>query len=323
MPKFNRDDVILIIVLLALAAVSYSWILGLIRNPFDSTITNNDPNYRMTLFAKLFNYYCMRISRLVVSSKRAFSLVELSIVLVILGLLVGGILAGQSLIRAAELRSISTDLAKHQTAINSFRDKYLQLPGDFSNATKFWSVAGGNGTGTDSACFIANEAPTNVGTCNGNAGATIHYTTESWIFWEHLSLAGLVEGSFAGGDATGATGKILAVGVNLMPTKLSNVGIQSANRLAYGKTTNYLIVGGNTYTGTLVVNPAVKSEEAWNLDTKMDDGQASYGKIFGANGFNGTSYVGCTNGSRIDLEPPGSVYNLQAATPGCALYFEF
>lgn len=58
-----------------------------------------------------------------------FSLVELSIVLVILGLLTGGILGGQSLIKAAELRAVTTELDAFQTATNTFRQKYFALPG--------------------------------------------------------------------------------------------------------------------------------------------------------------------------------------------------
>ncbi|PZU43073.1 MAG: prepilin-type cleavage/methylation domain-containing protein, partial [Sphingomonas sp.] len=63
-----------------------------------------------------------------------FSLVELSIVLVILGLLTGGILGGQSLIRAAEIRSIGVDFNRFSTATYTFRDKYMGLPGDITNA---------------------------------------------------------------------------------------------------------------------------------------------------------------------------------------------
>ena len=70
--------------------------------------------------------------------QRGFSLVELSIVLVILGLLTGGILAGQSLIRASELRAVSTEFQRYVAAVNTFRDKYFMLPGDMSNATAFW-----------------------------------------------------------------------------------------------------------------------------------------------------------------------------------------
>lgn len=69
------------------------------------------------------------------SQRNAFSLVELSIVLVILGLLVGGILAGQSLIRASELRAVTSEQARIVTAIQAFRDKYFALPGDMRNAS--------------------------------------------------------------------------------------------------------------------------------------------------------------------------------------------
>jgi len=64
-----------------------------------------------------------------------FSLLELSIVLVIIGLIAGGIVAGSSMIRAAELRAVLTELTQYQTATNTFRDKYLGLPGDLRNAT--------------------------------------------------------------------------------------------------------------------------------------------------------------------------------------------
>ena len=70
---------------------------------------------------------------------KGFSLVELSIVLVILGLLIGGILTGQSLIRAAELRSVTTQYQGYVTAVNTFRDKYFALPGDMPNAIDFHS----------------------------------------------------------------------------------------------------------------------------------------------------------------------------------------
>ena len=66
---------------------------------------------------------------------QGFTLVELSIVLVILGLLVGGVLTGQSLIRAAELRTVSTQYATFSTAVNTFRDKYFTIPGDMTNAS--------------------------------------------------------------------------------------------------------------------------------------------------------------------------------------------
>ena len=65
-------------------------------------------------------------------TKQAFSLVELSIVLVILGLLAGGVLSGQALIRAAELRSVTADYQRYTAAIMVFRDKYFSFPSLFT-----------------------------------------------------------------------------------------------------------------------------------------------------------------------------------------------
>lgn len=100
--------------------------------------------------------------------RHGFSLVELSIVLVILGLLVGGVLTGQSLIRAAELRSVSTEFAKYQAAVNTFRDKYFALPGDMNNATSFW--------GKDNvACAAHTGTAATPGTCNGDGNGLSEY----------------------------------------------------------------------------------------------------------------------------------------------------
>src|ERR1700712_5143764 len=95
--------------------------------------------------------------------QHGFSLVELSIVLVILGLLVGGVLSGQSLIRAAELRSVTTEYQRYTTAVGTFRDKYFALPGDMNNAASFgWkdgagsSVANGDGNGQVNSTGTAN-----------------------------------------------------------------------------------------------------------------------------------------------------------------------
>ena len=84
---------------------------------------------------------------------QGFSLVELSIVLVILGLLTGGILAGQSLIRASELRAATAEYQRYATSIQSFRDKYMALPGDMTNATRFWGSVYASGQSTRFVAF--------------------------------------------------------------------------------------------------------------------------------------------------------------------------
>src|ERR1700722_15466804 len=64
-----------------------------------------------------------------------FTLIELSIVLVIIGLIVGGVLVGQDLIKAAEVRAQISQIEKYNTAVNTFYGKYQAIPGDMNIAT--------------------------------------------------------------------------------------------------------------------------------------------------------------------------------------------
>ncbi len=216
---------------------------------------------------------------------RGFSLVELSIVLVILGLLTGGILAGQSLIRAAELRSISTQQAQIVTAVQSFRDKYMALPGDMRKATDFWLTAA-NCPGTPT------QGSTDKTTCNGDGDGRIHgtlgagYGNESYRFWQHLANAGLIEGQYSG--VTGTTSNVhSSIAANSMTGKIASTGWFVWNWLApnagdanwfAGEYGNRLSFGGFGLAGepaTGIVSP----EEVWNIDTKLDDGKPGAGKI--------------------------------------------
>src|ERR1700733_6686144 len=71
-----------------------------------------------------------------------FTLIELSIVIVIIGLLVGGILLGKSLVRQAQISSAMSDEQKYVQAVGAFQQKYGALPGDFATATSYWTAAG-------------------------------------------------------------------------------------------------------------------------------------------------------------------------------------
>src|SRR6266852_226786 len=74
-------------------------------------------------------------------AERGFTLIELSIVLVIIGLIVGGILVGQDLIKAAQLRATITQLERYDATVNTFRTKFNGLPGDLLNGTNFFAAA--------------------------------------------------------------------------------------------------------------------------------------------------------------------------------------
>lgn len=117
-----------------------------------------------------------------------FTLVELAIVLVIIGLVVGGILVGRELLYQAEISSIIRSMQRTSVPIYTFEEKYGQLPGDFTSATRFW----GEGTSCPSAA--------GTGTCNGNGDKLIAYgaTTgsEMTYLWQHLGLAGMIEGKY-------------------------------------------------------------------------------------------------------------------------------
>lgn len=216
--------------------------------------------------------------------RQGFSLVELSIVLVILGLLVGGVLTGQSLIRAAELRSITTDFEKYQTAIKTFRDKYLATPGDMTNATSFW--------GTMTNCGVAGPSGTGTQTCNGDgdgsigAAAAASQTGEVYLFWQHLANAGLIEGTYTGiAGSAAVTHHVL--GQNAPKAKLGNAGwyTQFPGAAATGSTQayflnygNYLEIGASTNSAQ-PIGRILTPEEAWNIDTKMDDGKPGKGAV--------------------------------------------
>ena len=214
------------------------------------------------------------------SHRSAFSLVELSIVLVILGLLTGGILTGQNLIRAAELRSVTTEFREYQSAIMTFRDKYFALPGDMKNATDFW--------GAMTNCAAASPSGTGTQTCNGDGdgqifkAAAASQTGEMFGIWQQLANAGLIEGSYTGIAGSGGAGHAL-VGENIPISKFNQGGW-----LAYyfGTSTgwfssvksNKLIIGGQHATGWSVT-PIFSPEEIWNIDQKMDDGKPGSGKV--------------------------------------------
>lgn len=217
--------------------------------------------------------------------RSAFSLVELSIVLVILGLLTGGILSGQSLIRAAEIRSVSNEYNRWVTAAHTFRDKYFAIPGDMNNATAFWGTAAacpGNNTNT--------TAP-GIPTCNGDGNGQLTtgnatVANETFRFWQHLANAGLIEGTFTGvsNNANSTTVWGSTTTPNIPKSKFPNaqwlvyyLGQQDITSPDYfdGEYGNAFRYG----TGNIGTNKVMKPEEAWNIDTKVDDGMPGLGRV--------------------------------------------
>lgn len=261
--------------------------------------------------------------------QRGFSLVELSIVLVILGLLTGGILAGQSLIRAAELRAVTTEYQRYVTATQTFRDKYMAIPGDMRNAVRFWGAQeGGASDGVDSICSALTTAATGTATCNGNGDGNIgpvnSVNFENYRFWQHLANAGLIEGSYSGVSAS-TTANSAIIGLNVPPSKLKPAGY-SASSISNpnGTTTDFPSSGNNfwfggqggAYTGVKIIKPI----EAWNIDTKLDDGKPGTGMVLIWR--YGSSVPNCTtSSSSLSAQEDAAVatYSISLNSIECAL----
>jgi hypothetical protein len=233
-------------------------------------------------------------------------------------LLTGGILAGQSLIRASEIRAVSTEYGRWATATNAFRDKYFAFPGDMANATAVWGK-------DNAACGSHSGTATTPGTCNGdgdtmieNGAATTGATGEMFRYWQQLALAGFIEGTYTGGN-TGDS-DTATIGTNVPASKMGNAGWT----MLYGLITpgtqflnmNYNSNNfwfGATYTNEPTSNPALRPEEAWNIDTKIDDGKPGAGKVIAGR------WSTCTNATaNTDL---ATDYRLTSTNIGCMLLF--
>ena len=254
-----------------------------------------------------------------------FSLVELSIVLVILGLLVGGVLSGQSLIRASELRKITTTHDKYRTAIFTFRDKYFTLPSDITNATAFWGAKAATSC-TNNAGAAVNAAN---GTCDGDGDGLIFNSSasgsETFRVWEQLSLAGLIEGAYRYSQTstfseTQATGvEFPAIGVGRGGAKLGYVGIGGGGASSILGSTGHFLKFGAEGTSSGLVGGIIRPDEAYNIDSKIDDGRPGMGSFL-AHYDPGLAPVASTR-CITSFSSSNANYNLTFINNGCTLFF--
>lgn len=206
---------------------------------------------------------------------RGYTLIELSIVLVIVGAIIAVITAGSGLMKQAELRSVISELQQYHAAYNTFVVKYDRLPGDMDNATQYWPK--------DGQC-VATVAG-NEGVCNGNGDGIIGASGGSAIDDEickaikHLSLSGIISGSYPVCPTSVAA---LVVGGSAPGSKVPDAGYfwgsgGVGSGSAFPVVTNVLFLGraiDASVTKPLpLLNSALTPEEAFNIDQKMDDGR--------------------------------------------------
>jgi prepilin-type N-terminal cleavage/methylation domain-containing protein len=228
---------------------------------------------------------------------KGFTLIELSIVLIIIGLITGGILVGRDLIRAAELRAVISQLDSFKAAVYTFKGKYNCLPGDCPTATDYWPE--------DVSCPLtpSNQTP-KIATCDGNGDGNVHssaafasYPQEMFRFWQHLANANLIAGVYSGSTMWGSPDtEDCAFGINVPAGKMAGtawvIRYWDADDLpSYGSPLNpayvdknfFSFVGGDNNDfvpfgngGDRALNP----HDAWNIDSKLDDGIPYSGNVF-------------------------------------------
>ncbi len=220
-------------------------------------------------------------------TQAGFSLVELAVVLIIMGLLIGGILKGRELIESARLKRVASQLTELRLAINGFVDRYDALPGDFSKASSLIDGTLRNGNGN--------------GLVEGNGLAP---GSEALAFWSHLAAAEFIgapgpkeshnEGDFGKGAPVSSLGGGFTVENN--PRGLQGLWI------ILGKKHNDHGDGG-------LLSPL----QAMSLDKKMDNGHPTSGNV--------RAFDGADRDPHACITEAGT-YNLENKEAACALFFQ-
>jgi len=191
-------------------------------------------------------------------NQSGFTLIEIAIVLVIIGLLLGGVLKGQELINSAKVKNLAGDFKNIPVFIYGYQDKFKALPGDDRSVDTHLSSLNPNCAG--GTCPVP---PANTTVGNGvieGLWKPAAATDESAVFWQHVRLAGLAPGS----TTVALTGDYIpknAVG--------GDIGITSAANSPILNLRGSFVICSNGIAGKF----------AKQLDTTMDDGVSNTGSM--------------------------------------------
>jgi len=216
--------------------------------------------------------------------QNGFTLIEIAIVLVIIGLLLGGVLKGQELITSARVRNLISQQDGIKAAYFGFLDRFRALPGDYSQATT--NIAGAVANGNN------NGQIESAATCGAITGCQAY---ENITVWEHLSRSGFINGSYTAAAAPETTASA--------PTNPYARYLQLIYDSAYE--------GTSTQRHNLKTGNQIPSDILAEVDRKIDDGVANGGT------FRASVYGGAT-GSVITVTTcyaAATPFNWLAATP--------
>ena len=216
--------------------------------------------------------------------QHGFTLIEIAIVLVIIGLLLGGVLKGQELITSARVRNLISMQDGIKAAYFGFLDRYRALPGDYAQA-----AANINGVTGGGACGVGNAG-------NGNGDGQIlpvagTSAAENVLAWEHLSKAGFINGSYTCAAAASPTSAPTNPYGQYLDLIFDNgYGVPAGGAAAVNR--HILKTGGN-----------IGSDLLAEIDRKVDDGNPAQG-----------SYRGQTTGT-VNTGALGTCFDLASAPP--------
>lgn len=225
--------------------------------------------------------------------KKGFTLVELSIVLVIIGLLIGGILVGQSLVNSAKINGVIREVSELEVNFHLFKQRYKYFPGDYSKNNSLGWVCGnpavfGNGDGT-----LSNINESFIAFTALNAGLGTNYPSCQFNCNNYASIG-----------QCGSTGYYFKGGKNVLKSKKwDKLNFNFNEQVAGGSYVGGIQLGADNPT-TSFARPGyiLSGIDAFTFDAKIDDGQYNTGK-FATNysyGSNGDIWFSCFNGSNYN-----------------------
>jgi len=194
------------------------------------------------------------------SHQKGFTLVEIAIVLVIIGLLLGGVLKGQELINSAKVKNMIGDFRTASALIYGYQDRFRNLPGDQNQL----QLDAAFGAGIATACQAGANCIQNNGRIDGNWNDAVN-TSETFVFWQHVRLANLATGATAMNDP------------NYRPRNADGgfLGVESGISAAGVAAPFIAGMRGAVY----VCSDGILGRYVRQIDTTMDDGNTAGGSV--------------------------------------------